>query len=101
MAIAVRKNSDDRMLNANIADVPGFVQQRCNGDSEMHHLSLKQRRIGVRCGTMNDHTVKINRRAQAGQMESKVSASAPGCPMLRWLFAAPFSEDSCGTARCA
>ena len=60
------------MLNANIANVPGFVQQRCNSDSEMHHFGLKQRRIGVRCGTMNDHTVKINRGAQAGQMESKV-----------------------------
>ena len=71
MAITVRKNSDDRMLNANIANVPGFVQQRSDGDSEMQRISLKQWRIRVRCSTMNDHTVEINRRTQAGQMESK------------------------------
>jgi hypothetical protein len=71
VAVAVRKKSDDRMLNANIANVPGFVEERCNGDSEMHHFSLKKRRIGVRRGAMNGHTVQINRRAQARQMEGK------------------------------
>ena len=48
-----------------------LVQQGSDRHTEMHCVSLKQWRIRVRCSTMNDHTVQINRGLKPDQWKAK------------------------------
>ena len=72
VALPVGKDSDHRMLNSNVAQVPGFVQPRRDRHCKMHRVGREQRWIGVGSGSMHDYSVHIDCGAQAGPMEVEV-----------------------------
>ena len=60
VAVAVRKNPDYRVFDADIIYIPSLAKQRSDGDSKMKCVGLQQRRIWIRCRSMDDDAIEID-----------------------------------------